>query len=118
MAPKIYHLHPLVAGPIADWSRHLSRCRAMGFNYAASAPLFKPRRAGDLFLTADHETLHPALGAAAPADADAAIASVVRQCRRHDLGFILDVVFDRVAADATIRQREPGWFETATDTGG
>ena len=115
MAPKIYHLHPLVAGPIADWSRHLSRCRAMGFNYAASAPLFKPGRAGDLFLTADHETLHPALGAAGPADP--AIASVVRQCRRHDLGFILDVVFDRVAADATIRQREPDWFENAIDTG-
>jgi starch synthase (maltosyl-transferring) len=113
MAPKIYHLHPLVAGPIADWSRHLSRCRAMGFNYAASAPLFKPGRTGDLFLTADHETLHPALGTAAPADT--AIASVVEQCRRHDLGFILDVVFDRVAADATIRQREPDWFDNAID---
>jgi starch synthase (maltosyl-transferring) len=85
----------------------------MGFNYAASAPLFKPGRLGDLFLTADHETLHPALGAAA--SADSAIASLVNQCRRHDLGFILDLVIDRVAADAAIRKREPSWFADAID---
>src|SRR5277367_318760 len=109
MAPKIYHLHPLVAGPITDWSRHLSRCRAMGFNYAASAPLFKPGRSGDLFLTADHDLLHPALGT--NACADPAIASLVDECHRHELGFILDIVVDSVAADAVIRQREPGWFE-------
>ena len=86
----------------------------MGFTHAASAPLFKPGRNGDLFLTADHETLHPALGAAAPADP--AIASLVDDCQRHDLGFILDIVIDRVAADAIIRKRAPHWFDPVPDT--
>jgi starch synthase (maltosyl-transferring) len=85
----------------------------MGFNHAASAPLFKPGRSGDLFLTADHETLHPALGTTAPADP--AIASLVNECRRNDLGFILDIVLDRVAVDALICKREPDWFQVAAD---
>src|SRR5271156_2037228 len=67
MAPKIYHLHPLVAGPLVDWSRHLARCRSMGFNYVASAHLFRPGRLGDIFLTGDHETLPPAPGTVASA---------------------------------------------------
>jgi starch synthase (maltosyl-transferring) len=85
----------------------------MGFNHVASAPLFKPGRNGNLFLTADHETLHPALGIAAPADP--AIASLVDECRHHDLGFILDIVIDRVAADAIIRASEPDWFDAAAE---
>jgi starch synthase (maltosyl-transferring) len=113
MAPKIYHLHPLVAGPLADWSRHLARCRAMGFNYVASAPLFRPGRHGDIFLTGDHETLHPALGSVA--SADPAIAWLVNECGRHNLGLILDLVVDRVAADAVLRKQEPNWFEETPD---
>ncbi len=66
--PKIYHVHPLVAGPISEWPRHLARVRAMGFDHIGSAPLFAPGEAGDVFLTADPESLHPALGVAGPAD--------------------------------------------------
>ena len=109
MAPKIYHLHPLVAGPMAEWSRHLSRCRELGFDHVASAPLFAPAGNGDMFITADHEALHPYLGTAATADR--AIEDLATTCRRHDLGLILDLVTDRVAADSAIRKQHPAWFE-------
>ncbi len=108
MAPKIYHLHPLVAGPLAEWPRHLARCRAMGFDHVASAPLFAPGAGGDIFLTADHEALHPALGNGA---ADDAVARLADASARHELGLILDIVPDRVAADAPIRARQRAWFE-------
>ncbi len=109
MAPKIYHLHPLVAGPLEEWPRHLARCRAMGFDHVGTAPLFAPAIAGDIFLSADHETLNPALGA--ETDADAAISRLAEACAAHELGFVLDVVLDRVAASALLRAREPAWFE-------
>ncbi|HEY6432008.1 MAG TPA: maltotransferase domain-containing protein [Acetobacteraceae bacterium] len=108
MAPKIYHIHPLVAGPLDEWGRHLARCRAMGFDTVDSAPLFAPGAAGDIFLTADHERLHPALGW--HGSADDGIARLADACARQGLRLILDLVADRVATDAAIRAQQPDWF--------
>ncbi len=113
MTPKIYHMHPLVAGPLADWPRHIARCRAMGFDTIASAPLFRPGARGDIFLTADHEALHPALQAEAPADV--AIARLADACAAQGLRLILDLVADRVAVDSVLCTREPSWFHPAGD---
>ena len=85
-----------------------------GSTSSNSAPLFAPGAAGDIFLTADHETLHPALGWDGPADAG--IAHLVEACARHELRLILDLVPDRVAVDAAIRAAEPAWFD-ADETG-
>ncbi|HJS84857.1 MAG TPA: DUF3416 domain-containing protein, partial [Acetobacteraceae bacterium] len=110
MAPNIYHLHPVVAGPLDEWPRHLARGRAMGFDHIGTAPLFAPGAAGDIFLSADHERLNPTLVAGGEADADAGIARLAEACAGHELGLVLDVVLDRVAADAALREREPDWF--------
>jgi starch synthase (maltosyl-transferring) len=108
MAPKIYHLHPLVAGPLSEWPRHFARCRAMGFDTVCVAPPFKPGASGDIFITADHAALHPALrwdGAA-----ETGIAHAASEAARHGLALWLDLVIDRVATDAVIREREDQWF--------
>ena len=47
MAPKIYHLHPLVAGPLTDWPGHFARCRDLGFDAVCLAPPFAPGDGGD-----------------------------------------------------------------------
>ncbi|MEO8714124.1 MAG: maltotransferase domain-containing protein [Acetobacteraceae bacterium] len=109
MAPKIYHLHPLVAGPLDEWGRHLARIRAMGFDHAGTAPLFAPGAAGDIFLTADHEALNPALGA--EPDADAVIARLAASCAAQELHLVLDIVLDRVALESGLRASQPSWFE-------
>jgi len=70
----------------------------MGFSHVLSAPPFRPGGRGDLFLTADHERLHPAL-AAEEVQADAAIAALARDCAESGLALLLDVVVDRVADD-------------------
>jgi starch synthase (maltosyl-transferring) len=106
--PKIYHLHPLVAGPPNEWPRHLARIRAMGFDFAASAPLFVPGAGGDIFLTADHEALHPALGFQGPADEG--IAQLASSCAVHELRLLLDLVIDHVASEATLLAAHPEWF--------
>jgi starch synthase (maltosyl-transferring) len=113
-AMKIYHLHPLVAGPVGQWSRHLAACQAMGFDHVGSAPLFKPGACGDIFLTGDHDQLHPALGAGS--SADAAISRLCQACASHGLELILDLVIDRVDLDSVIRARYPQWFDEPAES--
>ena len=108
MAPKIYHLHPLVAGDLANWPSHFALCQAMGFDTVCVAPPFLPGASGDIFITGDHEVLHPALGWTGPADAG--IARMAQQASEHGLRIWLDLSIDQVAIDAPIRRREHDWF--------
>src|SRR5438445_689869 len=100
MEPKIYHLHPLVAGPLSEWPRHFARCRAMGFDVVCVAPPFLPGSSGDIFITADHTVLHPALGWCGPAQEG--IGRAAADAARHGLALWLDLGIDRVAIDAPI----------------
>jgi starch synthase (maltosyl-transferring) len=108
MAPKIYHLHPLVAGKLREWPAHFARCRSMGFDIVCLAPPFAPGASGDIFVTADHESLHPALEW--NGNADEGIARIVQSAAEHGLSIWLDLVIDKVAVDATIRRRDADWF--------
>ena len=108
MAPKIYHLHPLVAGVLWDWPAHFARCRAMGFDTVCVAPPFVPGACGDIFVTADQEALHPALGWSG--SADAGIARITQEAADHGLRIWLDLAIGQVAIDAPIRRREKQWF--------
>ena len=110
-APKIYYFHPLLAGPRGTWPERLSYCRELGFDHIVSAPLFAPGEAGDLFLTADHESAHPAIDALLPADE--IVEEFAEACRAHDLKLFIDVVLGRVAADAPIVRSKPDWFHAA-----
>jgi starch synthase (maltosyl-transferring) len=108
MAPKIYHLHPVVAGRLADWPRHFARCRSMGCDVVLLAPPFRPGASGDIFLTADHDALHPALDW--DGDADAGLSHAADMAAKAGLRLWLDLAVDRVAIDAGIRDRESEWF--------
>ncbi len=61
MAPKIYHLHPLVAGPLQTWSGTFARVAAAGFSHVCLAPPFAPGENGDIFVHATFDRLHPDL---------------------------------------------------------
>ena len=101
MAPKIYHLHPLVAGPLTEWPGHFAHCRDLGFDAVCLAPPFAPGDGGDIFATSEHEALHPALGSRD--SADDALARAAESAAGHGLALLLDVAIDRVAANAALR---------------
>ena len=111
---RIYYVHPLMVGPIGRWPAHLSRCREMGFDHIATAPIFAPGSFGDIFLTGDHEAIHPALQTAGPADRVAG--ELCKMCRSFGLNLIIDIFVDRVAADGHLARREPQWFRAANLT--
>jgi len=49
MPPRLYHLHPLVAGALPEWPAHFARCREMGFDTVCIAPPFVPGASGSQF---------------------------------------------------------------------
>jgi starch synthase (maltosyl-transferring) len=87
---------------------HLSRCKALGFNYVVSAPLFDPGESGDLFLASDHERANPAIEPAAAVDP--IVAEFARACQENSLHLLLDVVVGRVATNCAIAKSRPEWF--------
>ncbi len=96
---RIYHLHPLLAGELANWDGHLARAAAMRFSHVLVAPPFMPGRSGSVFVTADYDRLHPAVGRQ---DATEALRSLVEKARGHGLQIMLDLVIDRVAAGSDL----------------
>src|SRR5262249_13893236 len=72
--------------------------------------LFAPGGAGDIFLAADHERVHPALGV--DASADEVAARLAQMCARHGLALILDIVVDRVASEGALANSPRPWFRS------
>lgn len=114
-APKIYYFHPLLAGPASGWPRHLRRSRDLGFDHVLLAPPFAPGAGGDIFLTADHERLNPAIDQGQPADR--VIEEFAQACRQHGLRLLLDIVLGRAAADGSLFQSAPAWFHAPGSAG-
>jgi starch synthase (maltosyl-transferring) len=106
--PSIYYFHPALGGEMAGWARHLDRCGAMGFSHLLLAPPFLPGRSGNIFLTADHDSCHPALQAGAPALSQ--LRKLAEDCHRRGMKLWLDLVLDRVAVEARVAAEHPPWF--------
>ena len=114
-APKIYYFHPLLAGPRVSWVRHLRRYQDLGFDHVLTAPLFAPGRDGDVFLTGDHDKVHPALDQMLAADE--VVAELAVACRQCGLRLLIDIVVGRVASDATLTKSSPNWFHPKLTNG-
>ena len=108
---RIYYVHPVMMGAVARWEPRLARAREMGFDAIATAPVFAPGASGDVFLAADHEAVHPVLSTAKPADD--VFSELCRMCGAHGLKLIVDLVINRLAAEARLARTAPGWFEPA-----
>jgi starch synthase (maltosyl-transferring) len=107
--PSIYYFHPVLGGEMSGWSRHLDRCRAMGFTHLLLAPPFQPGQSGNIFLTADYDSWHPALRAGAGASSQ--LRNLAEDCHRRGLEIWLDLVLDRVASEARLVSEHPHWFD-------
>ena len=105
---NIYHLHPLVAGPLESWPETLARIASMGFSHICLAPPFEPGSSGDIFIHAGFDRLHPALGFAGTAEQGLSL--MAELAGRAGLSLMLDIAPGHIAADAALRQRQPDWF--------
>jgi len=109
---KIYYIQPALLGPLAQWSRHLDRCREMGFSHLCISPPFRPAASGNVFDVADHDAAHRVFG---NDDPDAVLASLAEACRARDLTLLLDLVVDRLASEHPLVSRNRSWFRLPSD---
>jgi starch synthase (maltosyl-transferring) len=107
-APRIYFIHPLLAGPINAWPAQFERAATLGFDHVLIGSPFAPGKAGHLQLVADHNRLHPAL--AAEADAEEALRKLADAARAQGLALLVDLVIDRAAADGELYRAHTDWF--------
>ena len=107
-APRIYYIHPLLLGPLSSWEPHLDRAAAMGFDHVLIAPPFLPGRADDVFVTQDHQRLHPLLDDGS--HAYVWLERLAGQVRARGMSLMLDVAIDRIADDAGLYRDNPHWF--------
>ena len=108
---NIYHLHPLVAGPLETWTATFKRIAAMGFSHVCLAPPFDPGEGGDIFIHSTFDRLHPALGFSGSAEQGMTLAADL--AARAGLRLMLDIAPGQVAIDSPVRQRQPNWFTSA-----
>ena len=106
--PRIYFLHPLLAGPLEAWGPHLERIVRLGFSHVLIAPPFAAAEDGNLYVTADPDMLDPRIAPAT--QAHDGIARIAEACRSHGLSLLVDVVLDRIAADSAPARTRPDLF--------
>jgi starch synthase (maltosyl-transferring) len=105
---NIYHLHPLVAGPLDSWQAKFTRIAAMGFSHVCLAPPFEPGGSGDIFVHATFDRLHPSLGFSGTAEQG--LMAAADAASRAGLDLMLDIAPGQVAVDSALLQRQPEWF--------
>ncbi|MGD0103652.1 MAG: maltotransferase domain-containing protein [Rhodopila sp.] len=109
-AINVYHLHPLVAGPLDTWGSTFARIAAMGFSHVCLAPPFEPGEGGDIFIHATFDRMHPDLGFRGSGDQGIALAANLAS--RAGLRLMLDIAPGQVAINGPLQQRQPNWFNT------
>jgi len=110
LAPRIYNLHPLLAGPIDRWREHLPRVAAMGFDWLYVNAFWAPGASGSIYAVRDPLELHPLVRGAAQGPADELVAGFLREARSHGLRVMLDLIVPHAAREAVLTRERPDWF--------
>lgn len=110
-SPRIYNLFPLLAGPFADWSPHLQRAAAMGFDWLYFNPVSYPGFSGSLYSVKDHYGFHPVLAPDGDEAAHEAFAKMLQTSTELGLSPMMDLVIGHTAIDCELITTHPDWFE-------
>ena len=108
-APRLYQLHPLLAGPIDRWPSHLERIHAMGFDGIEVLSPFRAGRDGAIDVPADPMRLDARV---APANDDGldALRGFVSAAETAGLAVVLEAVVPLAAADGVVAHEHGDWL--------
>jgi starch synthase (maltosyl-transferring) len=115
LAPRIYNLHPLLAGPIEGWASHLPRIAAMRFDWVYVNAFFAPGGSGSIYAVADPAELHPVVRGGSEEAADRLIARFLAAAETAGLRVMTDLILPHAARDGRLVAEHPGWFRREPD---
>jgi starch synthase (maltosyl-transferring) len=107
---RIYNLFPTLAGTIRQWTSHLPRIAAMGFNAVYINPFHYPGFSGSLYAVKDYYQLNPRFRGDERGDDDALLRGFTDAARRNGLRVIMDLVVNHTSRDSELVATRPDWF--------
>ena len=113
---RIYNLFPTLAGTVRQWTGHLPRIAAMGFNAVYLNPFHYPGFSGSLYAVKDYYRLNPRFRDGCQGDDDTLLRGFTEAARAHGLRVTMDLVVNHTSKDSELVASRPHWF--AHDAGG
>ena len=89
---RIYNLFPTLAGTIRQWTTHLPRIAAMGFNAVYINPFHYPGFSGSLYAVKDYYQLNPRFRGDEHGDDDTLLRGFTDAAHQSGLKVIMDSV--------------------------
>ncbi len=107
----VYNLFPLLAGPFSQWSKHLARAAATGFDWVFVNPIQRLGASQSLYSIADQFSFNPALlDPASTASPEEQVRAVIEEARAAGLKVMIDLVINHCAVDSPLIREHPEWF--------
>jgi starch synthase (maltosyl-transferring) len=107
----LYNLFPLLAGPFAQWDRHLARAAAMGFDWLFVNPIQQLGASRSLYSIADYFRFNPGfLDPASQATPEDQVRQLTQKSRAAGLQVMIDLVINHCAIDSPLVREHPDWF--------
>jgi starch synthase (maltosyl-transferring) len=107
---RIYNLFPTLAGTVRQWTMHLPRIAAMGFNAVYVNPFHYPGFSGSLYAVKDYYRLNPRFRDDESDDDDALLREFTGAARAYRLRVIMDLVVNHTSKDSELVASRPQWF--------
>ena len=108
---KIYNVFPRLAGRFGEWTPHLERAAAMGFDWLFVNPIQKTGRSGSLYSVADYFAINPDfVDRRSKRDADAQVRAMIAEAERLGMSVMIDLVINHCAVDSALVKEHPEWF--------
>lgn len=108
---QIYNLFPLIAGRFPDWTSHLERAAAMGFDWIFVNPIQKLGRSGSLYSIADYFQINKTfLQPRARKSPEDQVRQMAQDAERLGMRLMIDLVINHCAADSKLVKEHPEWF--------
>jgi starch synthase (maltosyl-transferring) len=114
VAPRIYNLFPLLAGPLPGWRPHLERAVAMGFTWIFMNAFHQAGYSGSLYSVKDYYAVDARLlnGSGPP---EAQLAGMLQTASELGLRVMMDLVINHTAFDSPLVREHPAWFRHGPD---
>jgi starch synthase (maltosyl-transferring) len=106
---RIYNLFPLLAGRFSQWTPHLERAAAMGFDWIFVNPIQQAGRSGSLYSIKDYFCINPAFLEAQPS-AEEQVKAMIRAANGLGMKVMVDLVINHCAYDSPLPCAHPEWF--------
>ena len=107
---RIYNLFPTLAGTVRQWTTHLPRIAAMGFNAVYVNPFHYAGFSGSLYAVKDYYRLDPRFRGEEPANDDVLLRQFTEAARGHGLRVVMDLVVNHTSKDSELVATHPQWF--------